>query len=130
MEEINAAAGSVETGVSGDYCGQISGRQVTVLTTEDWQDACDELGANLLWTVHQVNLLLDDIVLLKTSSALLKLDGSVWEVTGETDPCERIDEQHAGLRAKLTPAWRGGRTCSVVTAGETCVGDPVQVIGV
>ena len=64
------------------------------------------------------------------SVGLLRVGGYVLKVTGEADPCERRDELHAGLRATLTPAWRGGRTCNVVTAGEIRVGDTAQIISV
>jgi len=130
MEEINTAVVSIETGLSGDYRGRHTGRQVTVLIIQDWQAACDELGAELPWTTRRANLLLDDIALPKSSGGLLKVGGCLLKITGETDPCERMDEQHIGLRAALTPAWRGGRTCNVVKAGEIRVGDSAQVIGV
>ena len=33
------------------------------------------------------------------------------EVTGETDPCERMEEIQPGLFQALAPGWRGGVTC-------------------
>tara|TARA_B100000029_G_scaffold99756_2_gene89879 strand:- start:35 stop:442 length:408 start_codon:yes stop_codon:yes gene_type:complete len=63
MEEIDSAAVSVEAGISGDYRGVHKGRQATVLTTEDWQTACDVVGAELPWTTRRANLLLDDVEL-------------------------------------------------------------------
>ena len=48
-------------------------------------------------------------------------------ITGETDPCERMDMQHQGLRKTLTPAWRGV-TCFVVGEGTIQVEVPADQI--
>ena len=45
----------------------------------------------------------------------------------ETDPCSRMDEQHAGLRDALTPDWRGGVCCRVIAGGNVAVGDEVRL---
>ena len=45
----------------------------------------------------------------------------------ETAPCERMDEQHQGLRAALTPDWRGGVSCKVLNDATIKVGDGVAV---
>ena len=51
----------------------------------------------------------------------------VLEITGETDPCSRMDEARQGLRLALTPEWRGGVCCRVVTGGDIAVGDAVRL---
>ena len=74
MDEIDSAVVSILTGVSGDYRGRYTGRQITVLTTLDWQAACDELGAEQPWTIRRANLFVDDIVFLKASGGLLRVE--------------------------------------------------------
>ena len=49
-------------------------------------------------------------------------------ITDETDPCNRMEEQHAGLQAALGPDWRGGVTCRVVQGGEVTLGDQVRIV--
>jgi MOSC domain-containing protein YiiM len=46
-------------------------------------------------------------------------------VTGETDPCRRMEALHTGLFAALAKEWRGGVTCRVVKGGLLTVGETV-----
>ena len=48
------------------------------------------------------------------------------EVTGETAPCDRMEEAWPGLRAALAVGGRGGVTCRVRRGGELAAGDPVR----
>ncbi len=50
------------------------------------------------------------------------------EICGETDPCERMDAQHDGLRLALESAWRGGVSCRVLAAGVVSVGDAAELL--
>jgi MOSC domain-containing protein YiiM len=49
------------------------------------------------------------------------------EITGETDPCERMTEACPGLREALTPGWRGGVCCRVLSGSEIRIHDPVTL---
>jgi len=51
----------------------------------------------------------------------------VLEVTQETQPCQVMEAAHRGLRAALTPDWRGGVCCRVIQSGTIRVGDRVDV---
>ncbi|MGE3476267.1 MAG: MOSC domain-containing protein [Rhodospirillaceae bacterium] len=113
-------------GVDGDFGRTRGRRQVTVLSVEAWRDACDELGAALPWTTRRANLFVAGLPLQPLAGARLVIGNAVLEVTGETDPCKRMDEQHEGLRAALTPKARGGVTCRVVAGGKIAVGDEVK----
>ncbi|MND00780.1 hypothetical protein D3C83_195110 [compost metagenome] len=55
-------------------------------------------------------------------------DSLVVEITGECDPCERMDALHEGLRAALTPDWRGGFLGRVVADGEIAIGDEIRIL--
>lgn len=114
------------TGVGGDFGRKRGKRQVTVLSEEAWRAACDELGVVLPWTTRRANLLVAGIPLQPLAGSRIVIGEVILEVTGETDPCKRMDEQHEGLRAALTPQGRGGVTCRVIAAGKIAVGEEVR----
>ncbi len=122
MLELNSAQVTAGRGLVGDYRGRARDRQITVLSQEAWQAACAELGVHLPWTTRRANLLVEGIQLENTTGDHLRIGDVVLEITGETRPCERMDEAASGLRASLKPRWRGGVTCRVVEAGEISVG--------
>ncbi|MFW6027532.1 MAG: MOSC domain-containing protein, partial [bacterium] len=88
--------------------------------------ACAELDRELPWTVRRANLLVSGLELEETTGKRLQVGGVTLEITGECDPCGRMEAQQEGLRAALTPDWRGGITCTVVEGGRVTVGDAVR----
>lgn len=122
MELLPQVQLSAACGLEGDYRGAPGKRQVTLLSLAAWQRACAELGVALPWQTRRANLLVDDLPLHETTGALITLGAAVLEVTGETDPCERMEAAHPGLFAALAPQWRGGVTCRVVEGGLLAVG--------
>jgi MOSC domain-containing protein YiiM len=117
-----------ETGVSPDYRGLPGKRQVTVLSKEAFDAACAELESSLAWTIRRANLLISGIELENSSGKQLRIGDLILEITGETEPCYRMDEQHEGLKSALQSAWRGGVTCRVTQNGSIKIGDEVQLI--
>ena len=132
MEELGEAAVSPEEGLDGDSRGArrfASGaRQVTVVSRESWEAACAALGAVVPWTTRRANLLVEGLDLAETTGKRLKIGPVELEVTQETGPCTRMDEQVQGLTAALQPDWRGGVSCRVVAGGAIKVGDPVALV--
>ncbi|MCY4011788.1 MAG: MOSC domain-containing protein [Gammaproteobacteria bacterium] len=128
MELLEETTIAVETGVDGDARGQLRGRQVTVLCQESWDAACRDLGREVPWTTRRANILIEGLDLANSSGKTLAIGGATLAITGETDPCERMDEQAHGLTAALAPDWRGGVTCRVIQAGGVKVGDSVELI--
>lgn len=112
-------------GVSADF-GRRPGRsQVTVLSEEAWGAACEELGALLPWTMRRANLFVSGISLQPLAGSRIVIGEVVLEVTGETDPCHKMDEAHAGLRRALSPLGRGGVRCRILSGGKIAVGDAI-----
>src|SRR5919206_5822 len=56
--------------------------------------------------------------LANTRRRLLRIGKVRVRVYGETTPCSLMEEAHAGLRAALRPAWRGGVFAEVLDDGE------------
>ncbi|MDO6541774.1 MOSC domain-containing protein [Photobacterium sanguinicancri] len=129
MEEMTQALVTTEQGVVGDFRGKPGKRQLTVLSAESWQDACNDVSANLPWTVRRSNILIKGIRFNKANVGDVIQIGEVrLEITRETDPCPRMDEQHDGLTQALMPDWRGGVCCCVVADGEVRVGDKAVLL--
>ncbi len=127
MLAVDSAQITVANGILGDFRGTQRGRQVTIMSESAWQKACRELEADLPWTVRRANLLIDDIEFDATwIGKILRVGEVELVVTGETDPCSRMDEQQPGLTAALTPEWRGGISCDVLKPGDINIGDQVE----
>lgn len=119
---------SIHSGVVGDWRGKPGQRQVTVMNLTDWQAACSELGVQLPWQTRRANLLVDALPLCQSTGSRIVLGEAVLEVTGETDPCERMEQAHPGLFQALLPQWRGGITCRVIANGVIRVDMAVEFI--
>jgi len=127
MQPVDRVEVSVEHGLAGDFRGAQKGRQVTVLSQAAWQRACAELGADLPWTTRRANLFVEGLEFsARDLGKTLRIGEVELVVSEETDPCSRMDEQHAGLTAALEPDWRGGVCCDVIVPGAIKVGDRVE----
>ncbi len=128
MELIEEANVSVEAGVDGDARGNPDERQVTILTKESWDSACGELGKDLPWTTRRSNIFIKGLRVEGKLHRTVRIGDLTLKITGEVDPCSRMEEQATGLRQALTPDWRGGVTCKVTSTGHIKVGDSVELL--
>jgi len=130
VETLDKIAVTIEEGLEGDNRGRFRDRAVTVLEKEAWQAVLDELDlpADVPWTLRRANLLTHGVHLPHAPGGVLRIGDIILEVTGETNPCSRMEEQQAGLFNALGSAWRGGVTCRVLKEGTISEGDPVQVL--
>ena len=127
MQTLDGARVEVATGIAGDFRGSQPDRQVTILSESAWRKACEAVDADLPWTVRRANLLVDGVEFDPSWVGRRVRIGDVeLEITGETDPCSRMDAQHRGLTAALEPEWRGGVCCRVIEPGEIAIGDRVE----
>ena len=134
MEILTEGLITFEAGLTGDFRGaKFKSRQITILTREDWEaallDLAELMGASdLPWTTRRANLYVEGIRLPRAKGGILRIGPVVMEITGQTNPCHRMDEAHKGLLSALHPAWRGGVTCTVREGGPIKLGDPVEVL--
>lgn len=125
----------VETGLVGNfYINEEkrlkSKRQVTVISLYQWQEAMQEIGQDLPWQMRRANLCVTEHEFSeKDVGRKLRVGRSVvLEITGELDPCPRMDEIFDGLQEALHYPFRGGVACRVVTVGEIFLNDSIFII--
>lgn len=132
METIDHATVTLEGGIVGDYRGAMKGkpykRQVSLIEAGDWDAAMAETGHSIPWEQRRANLLVEGLDLPQIVGARLRIGADVvLEIRDETNPCERMEALAEGLRAALTPDWRGGVLAMVIQPGEIAVGDTIRI---
>jgi MOSC domain-containing protein YiiM len=133
MELLEVVGVTVEGGLHGDFRGAVKPggrgkRQVTMMERIDWEAAMAELDHSIPWQERRANLLLDGIDIPQVAGTRLRIGTAEFEITVECDPCSRMETIAPGLKAALTPDWRGGACTRVRVAGRIAVGDRVAVI--
>jgi MOSC domain-containing protein YiiM len=133
MELLEVVEVTVEGGLHGDFRGAVKPggrgkRQVTMMERIDWEAAMAELDHSIPWQERRANLLLDGIDIPQVAGTRLRIGTAEFEITVECDPCSRMETIAPGLKAALTPDWRGGACTRVRVAGRIAVGDRVAVI--
>ncbi|HZV20720.1 MAG TPA: MOSC domain-containing protein [Hyphomicrobiales bacterium] len=123
LGDDEAVSVSEENGLEGDYRGKRGStgfRQVTIISSSQWEAACRELDISRPWFCRRANLCVEDYSFSgKDQGRILAVgDKVLLEITGELEPCARMDEIFNGLREALTLDWRGGVTCRVLRGGE------------
>jgi len=122
LELVTRASITKEDGLEGDCRGKgglMRKRQVTVISFHQWAAACNEIGTSLPWTARRAGLCVSGYEFgpSDVGKRIAIPGGALLEITGETDPCPRMDAVHPGLQAALKPDWRGGVTCRVLEPG-------------
>jgi len=135
METLDAVSVTAAEGVHGDYRGGLAAtrpgrkRQVSLIERECWEAAQADAGTPLEWWNARRNLLVEGLRIPRRPGTKVAIGASlVIEIADECNPCERMEALHQGLRAAMTPDWRGGFLGRVVTDGEIAVGDEVRIL--
>lgn len=122
------AAVTQSHGVENDIFGRPGKRQVTVMSVQQWQLACNEVHKNLPWFTRRANLLVDGISFSAQDQGKQIVIGElILEITGETDPCKKMEMAYPGLEKALLPDWRGGVTCRVLNDASIAINDSVSL---
>nr|WP_180345135.1 MOSC domain-containing protein [Sphingomonas japonica] len=132
IETLDAVRVTVEGGLDGDFRGAIKPggrgkRQVSLMEAGDWDAAMAEIGHTLPWSARRVNLLVDQFDLPQLAGTRLRIGAVLIEITQECDPCSRMEEIAAGLKAALASDWRGGALGRVIEGGELRIGDAIGI---
>jgi MOSC domain-containing protein YiiM len=129
MTEIGQVEITCAQGLVPDTRGKPGKRQVTLLSRQSWQDVCKELGVELPWTFRRANLLIDGLSFSASDvGRIIRIGDAELQVMIETDPCPRMDAQHAGLTAALLPYWRAGVCCKVLKGASVRIGDRISIV--
>ena len=128
MYSLSVAELSIAQGLVGDSRGKPGPRQVTLMSQAAWRSVCDELGVLLPWTERRANLLVEDLPLYQSVGLQIVIGDTVLEITGETDPCSRMETAHKGLYDALARDWRGGVCCRVMQGGQLALGMDAKMV--
>ncbi len=118
---------TIERGVEGDHRGKPGDRQVTVISEDSWNAVCLDLGKQIPWIARRANMLISGITFEESTGKFIRIGDLHLEITGETKPCDRMDEFYQGLQNALRADWRGGVTCKVIKSGYIKLGDNVTL---
>ncbi|KQN03796.1 MOSC domain-containing protein [Sphingomonas sp. Leaf25] len=131
IELVPSVRVTCEGGLDGDFRGSLkpgrNKRQVSLMEVGDWAQAMTLIGHDLPWWERRANLLVEGFDLPQTLGARIRVGAVLLEITKECDPCSRMETIAEGLRAALTPDWRGGALAQVVEGGTIAVGDTIEL---
>jgi MOSC domain-containing protein YiiM len=108
---------------SANYGGR---RHVTIISAERWAELTALLRADIDPSARRANLMVSGLELAETRDRVLRVGTCRLLIGGETRPCERMEEAHAGLQEAMESRWGGGAWATVERGGQIRVGDPVE----
>lgn len=108
---------------SANYGGR---RHVTIISVERWAELMALLRADIDPSARRANLMVSGIELAETRDRVLRVGSCRLLIGGETHPCERMEEAHAGLQDAMESRWGGGAWAQVERGGEVHVGNEVE----
>lgn len=112
----------------GENADQGGKRQVTVVSKESFAEVSEELGVEIDPAWRRANFMVTGVDLRESRGRVLDFGGVRVRLVGETRPCEQMDDAYQGLRAALSPGWRGGAYGEVLDDGVVDVGCPVRFV--
>lgn len=128
MVLLDQSTATCAAGIGNDLRGKPGRRQVTVMSAECWQQACNEAGKQLHWQQRRANLLISGLKFsAQTIGSIIRIGEAELLITRATDPCRRMDQTLPGLSQALAKNWRGGVCCQVIKDGAIRVGDNVTL---
>jgi len=125
MDPVDRAVAIEGRGLEGNV-DRSRRRQVTIIEREVWEELMRRTGGAAPPSARRANLMVSGCPLHDSRRRLLTIGTVQLLVSGETKPCERMDEAVAGLREAMYPDWGGGAFAQVMTGGSIAVGDGVM----
>ena len=107
MNTVESVSIKARKGIVGN-ADQRGRRQITILSVQDWLEVESILGHTLDPKIRRANLFIDGIGLPNTKGRTLQVGTARIKIRGETTPCRWMDAADDGLKAALSPDWRGG----------------------
>ena len=124
MDEVSSAQLVAGRGIVGN-ANQGGKRQVTMLSSESWNDVTGELMAPDP-SIRRANLLLSSVDLRDARGKTLRIGTVRIRIHGEVRPCYQMDEAVPGLRKALSAPWGGGAFGEVLDDGAIAIGDRAE----
>ena len=109
-----------------DNANQGGKRQVTIVSSKNWEHVTAPLGATPDPRLRRANLLVSDIDFTDAHGKVLTIGSVRIRIYGETRPCEQMEAAVPGLKAAMSVPWGGGAFGEVLDDGEIAVGDVVR----
>lgn len=125
MDPVASASAEAGDGLIGN-ANRGGRRQVTIISRERWDELMRDLGADVPPSARRANLMISGLDLQDSRGRILRVGETRLRINGETRPCERMEEAHAGLQALMRDRWGGGAFAEVLAGGEMHVGHPVE----
>ncbi len=127
MFEVHNVKVTKAEGVTLGLPRRASSRQITVLCEEQWQQACKALTIILPWTARRANLLICGIQFnAEHIGKVMHIGQLQLLITGETEPCFKMDLVHPGLCNALNN-FKAGVTCKVLNDADIQIGDSIHI---
>src|SRR5262245_30905844 len=117
MDPVREATLVTGQGLEGN-ANQGGRRQVTIISRERWAELMRDLGADLPPAARRANLMVSGLDLQGSRGRILRVGQTRLRINGETRPCERMEEAHAGLQALMRDRWGGGAFAEVIEGGD------------
>lgn len=127
MDPASAATMVSGRGIQGN-ANQDGKRQVTIVSSRNWEQVTEPLGDTPDPRLRRANLLVSDIDFVDSHGKILKIGSVRIRIYGETRPCEQMEAAVPGLQEAMSVPWGGGAFGEVLDDGEIAVGDPVALV--
>jgi len=127
MDPVPSAKLVTGRGIVGN-ANQGGKRQVTIVSSKNWQDVTAPLGATPDPRLRRANLLVSDVDFVDSRGKILKIGKVRIRIYGETRPCEQMEAAVPGLQEAMSVPWGGGAFGEVLDDGEIAVGDAVELL--
>lgn len=102
-------------------------RQVTIVSSKNWETVTAPLGATPDPRLRRANLLVSDVDFVNANGKILRIGSIRIRIYGETRPCEQMEAAVPGLQDAMSVPWGGGAFGEVLDDGEIAVGDSVEL---